>query len=117
MKKLVLALILPFSFALNAFAVVNLNTATQEQLKTLNVVGPAKAQAIIEYRKKNGNFKMLPTPERLRLHNVVLTISPSATAPSATCRKSRTTTARTTRRLCPSFVVGLGEVQVSHPRH
>ena len=57
MKKLVLALILPFSFALNAFAVVNLNTATQEQLETLNGVGPAKAQAIIEYRKKNGNFK------------------------------------------------------------
>jgi competence protein ComEA len=57
MKKLVLALILSFSFALNAFAVVNLNTATQEQLETLNGVGPAKAQAIIEYRKKNGNFK------------------------------------------------------------
>ena len=48
MKKLVLALILCFSFSINAFAVVNLNTATQEQLETLNGVGPAKAQAIIE---------------------------------------------------------------------
>ena len=57
MKKLALALILSFSFVLNAFAVVNLNTANQEQLETLKGVGPAKAQAIIEYRKKNGNFK------------------------------------------------------------
>ena len=57
MKKLALALILSFSFVLNAFAVVNLNTANQEQLETFKGVGPAKAQAIIEYRKKNGNFK------------------------------------------------------------
>jgi len=57
MKKLVLAFILCFSFALNAFAAVNINTATQEQLETLNGIGPSKAIVIIEYRKKNGNFK------------------------------------------------------------
>ena len=57
MKKLVLAFILCFSFALNAFAAVNINTATQEQLETLNGIGPSKAIAIIEYRKENGNFK------------------------------------------------------------
>lgn len=57
MKKLVLAFILCFSFALNAFAAVNINTATQEQLEMLNGIGPSKAMAIIEYRKKNGNFK------------------------------------------------------------
>ncbi len=57
MKKLMLALILSLGFAINAFAVVNLNTATQEQLESLNGVGPAKAQAIIDYRKKDGNFK------------------------------------------------------------
>lgn len=48
MKKLMLALILSLGFAINAFAVVNLNTATQEQLESLNGVGPAKAQAIID---------------------------------------------------------------------
>ena len=57
MKKFLLATILFFSFTVGAFAAVNLNTATVEQLEALNGVGPAKAQAIVDYRKKNGNFK------------------------------------------------------------
>lgn len=36
---------------------VNINTATVEELKTLRGVGEKKAEAIIEYRKKNGSFK------------------------------------------------------------
>ena len=36
---------------------VNINTATVEELKTLNGVGEKKAEAIIEYRKKNGSFQ------------------------------------------------------------
>ena len=36
---------------------VNINTATVEELKTLKGVGDKKAEAIIEYRKKNGSFK------------------------------------------------------------
>ena len=36
---------------------VNINTATVEELKTLKGVGEKKAEAIIEYRKKNGSFK------------------------------------------------------------
>ena len=36
---------------------VNINTATVEQLMTLKGVGQKKAEAIIEYRKKNGSFK------------------------------------------------------------
>ena len=40
-----------------AYAVVNINTATQAELETLQGVGPAKAKAIVEYRKKNGPFK------------------------------------------------------------
>ena len=35
---------------------VNINTATVEELKTLKGVGEKKAEAIIEYRKKNGSF-------------------------------------------------------------
>jgi comEA protein len=37
--------------------VVNVNVADSEQLKLLPGVGPAKAQAILEYRKAKGPFK------------------------------------------------------------
>ncbi len=36
---------------------LNLNTATATQLAALKGIGPAKAQAIIEHREKNGDFK------------------------------------------------------------
>lgn len=35
---------------------VNINTATKEELKTLNGVGDVTAAAIIKYREKNGDF-------------------------------------------------------------
>lgn len=35
---------------------VNINTADAETLATLNGIGPAKAQAIIEHRKQHGDF-------------------------------------------------------------
>lgn len=59
MKKLMLVVIGFLMSSLSAFAAVNVNTATQEQLESLNGIGPAKAQAIIEYRQKNGGFKTL----------------------------------------------------------
>jgi comEA protein len=37
--------------------VVNVNVADSEQLRLLPGVGPAKAQAILEYRKAKGPFK------------------------------------------------------------
>jgi len=40
-------------------ALVNINTATTEQLTTLPGVGPATAARIIEYREKNGAFKKI----------------------------------------------------------
>ncbi|HUQ27562.1 MAG TPA: ComEA family DNA-binding protein [Usitatibacter sp.] len=42
-----------------AFGAVNINSATQEQLESLNGVGPVKAKAIIDYRNKHGRFKTL----------------------------------------------------------
>lgn len=38
---------------------VNINTATVDELQNLDGVGEAKAKKIIEYRQKNGNFKSI----------------------------------------------------------
>ena len=38
---------------------VNINTASIEELTTLNGVGEAKAQKILEYRQVNGSFKSI----------------------------------------------------------
>jgi competence protein ComEA len=40
-------------------AVVNLNTATVEQLDGLPGIGPSMAARIVEYRQKNGAFKKI----------------------------------------------------------
>ena len=55
MNKLLLILLATFSF--NVFAAVNLNTANKQELESINGIGPVKAQAILDYRKKNGDFK------------------------------------------------------------
>ena len=38
---------------------ININTATKEQLMTLNGIGETKAEAIIVYRQENGEFKSI----------------------------------------------------------
>jgi len=40
-----------------ANAAVNLNTASKEELVAVVGIGPANAQAILDYRKANGAFK------------------------------------------------------------
>ncbi|MBX9893612.1 MAG: helix-hairpin-helix domain-containing protein [Nitrosomonas sp.] len=56
MKQLFIFVTLLFLFTGTAFAAVNLNTATQAELESLQGIGPAKAKAIVEYREKNGAF-------------------------------------------------------------
>jgi len=56
MKKFILALLF---FSVNAFAApVNINTADAQAISNaLNGIGIKKAEAIIDYRHKNGNYK------------------------------------------------------------
>ena len=65
MKKMLLALFVFLSFSINALAGVNINTATQAELESLNGIGPVKAKAIIDYRKKNGEFKSVDDLEKV----------------------------------------------------
>lgn len=57
MKKLLFSLFAGLMLSFNAFAAVNLNTATQAELEAVKGIGPSKSQAIIDYRTKNGPFK------------------------------------------------------------
>ncbi|HQW37294.1 MAG TPA: ComEA family DNA-binding protein, partial [Usitatibacteraceae bacterium] len=59
MKRIIGLFVALFAWAGIALAAVNINSATKEQLETLDGIGPVKAQAIIDYRKKNGPFRTL----------------------------------------------------------
>ncbi|TSB46786.1 helix-hairpin-helix domain-containing protein [Alkalicoccobacillus porphyridii] len=40
-------------------SLVNINTATENELTTLNGIGPSKAASIISYREENGSFQTI----------------------------------------------------------
>ena len=59
MKKLCFTLFFLLFFAVAAFAKVNINTATAQELTSLPGIGQAKAEAIVKYREANGPFKSI----------------------------------------------------------
>lgn len=57
LKNIVLLIAGLFLIAGTAMAAVEVNTADQAALDSIAGVGPATSKAILEERKKNGNFK------------------------------------------------------------
>lgn len=57
MKNLLFAIILTLFLVTAAFAKININTASVDDLKSLSGIGQVKAEAIVKYREENGNFK------------------------------------------------------------
>lgn len=66
MKKLIALLFALLMVTFNAFAAVNVNTATAEQFSVIKGVGPSKAKAIIDYRTKNGPFKTVDDVSKVK---------------------------------------------------
>ncbi len=57
MKRVLMSIMLFLASISLAFAAVNLNTATVDELDAVRGIGPSKAKAIVDYRSKNGPFK------------------------------------------------------------
>jgi len=57
LKKILAILALTLFVVRLAFAAVDINTASAEELDKLKGIGPVKAKAIVDYRAKNGPFK------------------------------------------------------------
>ena len=65
MKKLLLAISICFAIYGVAIAAVNINTATKEELTSLQGIGEKRAQDIIDDRTKNGPFKSVDDLEKV----------------------------------------------------
>jgi len=57
MKRILMSIMLFLASISLAFAAVNLNTATVDELDAVRGIGPSKAKAIVDHRSKNGPFK------------------------------------------------------------
>lgn len=57
MKKLFFCAMMMMFLVTSAFAKVDINKASVQELETLSGIGAAKAEAIVQYREEHGNFK------------------------------------------------------------
>lgn len=56
MKKIIFLLVF---LAMSLFAKIDVNSANAKELSQIKGIGDAKAEAIVEYRDKNGKFKSI----------------------------------------------------------
>jgi competence protein ComEA len=112
MKTFLILVLCCLGLGISVQAAVNINTANQTELESLPGIGPVKAKAILEYRKKNGGFKSVdeltrvdgigPVTLKNARNNIVLDAS-AMTKPTAVSanQKSHTDSKKVLKQLAP----------------
>jgi len=97
MSKFFTVVFVLFLFSAIAHAATNINTASQNELESLQGIGPAKAKAIIKYREKNGSFASVEDLKKVpgigdgtikQLHDVITVGSEKSTESVKVSKKS-----------------------------
>ena len=65
-RRFLFALLALWAFAAPAWALVDLNSADEQQLRTVKGIGPVKARAILAYRTKYGSFHSLSDLRKIK---------------------------------------------------
>ncbi len=116
MKTFLIFVLCWLGLCYSAQAAVNINTANQTELESLPGIGPVKAKAILEYRKKNGGFKSVdeltrvdgigPVTLKNARNDIVLDAS-AMTKPTALSAnpKSRVDAKKTPKQVAPAAML------------
>ncbi len=98
MKKTCIAMLIWLFSGATTLAAIDLNTANQAELESLSGIGPAKAQAIINFRKQHGGFESIEDlvkvdgigpgtlkklSKQIKVREVIKEVPPSGTIPSS----------------------------------